>query len=263
MPERSTESDSDFQQVAPRTRTVPNRVRAVEAAAAADTADAQVKKADKPASPKHQAVAPLAHHRIVSEIFKAFFIQVPVPKAAFKAPAAPDLAVAADAKATSGAPAVPADANKPRRVSARRNKGQAPLRYSPSSSSNVTITTVLLSLFLPLLATAAGAQDVIVLPKFGDVDEKIEEVAVNLGSAQFPMVLRLVIHDTVHNNGHSCLTSTFARHNFDKEKNHLIPSWTEETRALSVKTTAQRQKRSPILAAVGIAVGVSALFNLF
>ena len=29
MPERSTESDSDFEQVAPRTRNVPNRVRAV------------------------------------------------------------------------------------------------------------------------------------------------------------------------------------------------------------------------------------------
>ena len=59
------------------------------------------------------------------------------------------------------------------------------------------------------------------------------------------------------------LTSTFARHSFEKKKHHLIPSWTEETSALSVKITAQRQKRFPILAAVGIAVGVSALFNLF
>ena len=40
MPERSTESNSDFEQVAPRTRNVPNRVRAVEAAAAAGPADA-------------------------------------------------------------------------------------------------------------------------------------------------------------------------------------------------------------------------------
>ena len=77
------------------------------------------------------------------------------------------------------------------------------------------------------------------------------------------MVLRLVIHDTGHNNGHSCLTSTFARQSFEKEKNHLTPSWTKETSALSVKTSAQRQKRSPILAAIRIAVGVSALFNLF
>ena len=30
-----------------------------------------------------------------------------------------------------------------------------------------------------------------------------------------------------------------------------------------LKHTANRQKRSPILAAVGVAVGVSALFNLF
>ena len=74
------------------------------------------------------------------------------------------------------------------------------------------------------------------------------------------MVLRLVIHHTVRNNGHSYLTSIFARHSFEKEK-HLIPSWTEETSALRVKTIAQRQKRSPFLAAVGIAVEVSAFFN--
>ena len=101
------------------------------------------------------------------------------------------------------------------------------------------------------------------MPKRGAVAEKIGEVAVDLGSAQLPMVLLLVIHDTVHTNGHSCLTSTFARHSIQKEKIHLIPSWNEETSALSVKNIAQRQKRSPFPAAVGIAVGVSALFNLF
>ena len=126
------------------------------------------------------------------------------------------------------------------------------------------MTTVLLSLLLLLfLAAAAGAQDVIVFPKLGAVAEKIGEVAVDLGSAQFPTVLRLVIQVTVNNNGHSCLTSTFARHSLDKKINHLIPSWTEETSALSVKTTAQRQKRFLILAGVGIVVRVSALFNLF
>ena len=240
MPVRSTTSDSDFEQVAPRTRNVPYRVRAVKAAAAADTADAQVKQADKPASPKHPAMAPVAPHRIVSEIPKALAVQAPVSKAAVKVPADSDLAVAADAKATSGATAASADANGPRRVSARTNKGQAPRRYSPSSSTNVTITSVLLLLlFLLLLATAADAQDVIVLPKLGAVAGKIGEVAVYLGSAQFPMVLRLLIHDTVHNNGHSCLTSTFACHSFENEKNHLIPSWTEETSALSFKTIAQ------------------------
>ena len=76
----------------------------------------------------------------------------------------------------------------------------------------MTITTVLLSLlFLLLLADAAGAHDVIVLPKLGAVAEKIGEVAVDLGSAQFSMVLCLVIHDTVHNTGHSCLTNNLAR----------------------------------------------------
>ena len=99
----------------------------------------------------------------------------------------------------------------------------------------MTITTVLLSLlFILIQAAAANAQDVIVLPKLGAVAEKIGEVSVDLGSAQFPMLLRLVIHDTVHNNGHSCLTSTFARHSFEKEKNHLIPSWTEDKSAFSV-----------------------------
>ena len=77
------------------------------------------------------------------------------------------------------------------------------------------------------------------------------------------MVLRLEIHDTVHNNGHLCLTNAVARHNLKKDKNHLVRSWIEETGASSVKSTARREKRSPILAAVGIAVGVSALFNLF
>ena len=48
-----------------------------------------------------------------------------------------------------------------------------------------------------------------------------------------------------------------------KKTNHLVPSWIEETGASSVKVTAGREKRSPILTAVGIAVGVSALFNLF
>ena len=118
-------------------------------------------------------------------------------------------------------------------------------------------------LLLLFLAGPAGEQDVIVLPKLVAVAEKIREVAVDLGSAQFPKVLRLVLHDTVHNNGHSCLTNAVARHGFEKDKNHLVPSWIEETGASSVKSTARREKRSSILAAVGIAVGVSELFILF
>ena len=77
------------------------------------------------------------------------------------------------------------------------------------------------------------------------------------------MVLRLVIHDRVHNNGHSCLTNAVASHSFEKIKNHLILSWIKHTVASSVKRATRKEKRSPILAAVGIAVGVSALFNLF
>ena len=77
----------------------------------------------------------------------------------------------------------------------------------------------------------------------------------------FQIILRLVIHDTVHKNGHSCLTKAIARHSF--KKNHLVPSWIKEIVASTVKSTARRDKRSPILAAVKVAVGVSALFNLF
>ena len=107
----------------------------------------------------------------------------------------------------------------------------------------MTITTVLLSLlFLLLLAAASGAQGVIVLPKLGAVAEKIGEVAVDLGSAQFSMVLRLVIHDTVHNNGHSCLTRPFARHSFEKQKNHLFQAGLKKQVRLAFKL--QRKDRN-------------------
>ena len=118
-------------------------------------------------------------------------------------------------------------------------------------------------MLLLFLAAKAGAQDVIVLFKLGAVAEKIGEVAVNLCSAQFPIILRLVIYDTVHNNGHLCLTNAVTRHSFEKDKNHLVQSLIVEAGASSVKSTARREKQSPILAAVRIAVRVSALFILF
>ena len=128
----------------------------------------------------------------------------------------------------------------------------------------MTITTVLLSLlFVLFLAAAAGAQYVIVLPKLGAVAEKIKDVAVDLGSAQFSMVLRMAIHDTIHNNGHPCLTNNPARHSFKKETNHLLPTWIEKTSQSTITLSRHRDKRSPILAAVGIAVEMSALYNLF
>ena len=114
-----------------------------------------------------------------------------------------------------------------------------------------------------LLAAAAGAHDVIVLPKLGAIAEKIGEVAVDLGSAQFPMVLRRVIYDTVHNTGHPCLINNFARNSFKKKTNHLVTTWINE-RSVSKNTLSKRRKqRSPILAVVGIVEGVFALYNLF
>ena len=217
MPERSSELDSDFEQVAPRTRNVPKRVRAVEAAPEVDLADAQETLADRPASPYHLAVVPQSPNRKIAEVPDVLRVKSSVPKAAVKVPVAPEPAAFLDAKAQSGASAARTDEKGFRRVSTRTNKGKAPRRYSPSLTSNVTITTLLLSLlFLLFLAAAAGAQDVIVLPSLGTVAEKIGKVAVDLNSAQFPMVLRLVIHDTVHNNGHPCLTKNLARHSFKK-----------------------------------------------
>ena len=230
VPERSSESDSDFEQVAPRTRNVPNRVRAVEAPPEADLADAQETLANRPASPQHRAVVPQYPNRIIAKVPKALPVTSPVPKASVKVSDTPEQVGVADAKAQSGAEAALTDADGTRRVSVCTNKGKAPRRYSPSSTSTVTITTVLLSLLvLLLLAAAAGAQDVIVWPKIGAVAEKIGEVAVDLGSAQFPKVLRLDIHDTVHNNGHPCLTNNLARLSFKKETNHLVPTWIDET----------------------------------
>ena len=74
-----------------------------------------------------------------------------------------------------------------------------------------------------------------------------------------------MIHDTLLNNGHSCLADGYGRHSFENDADHLLPSWIEQRSTTSVSSTtgARREKRSPILAAVGIAVGVYALFNLF
>ena len=94
-------------------------------------------------------------------------VKSPAPKAAVKVPVAPEPATVVDAKAQSGATAAPTNSEGFLRVSKHTNKGKAP-RFSWSSTSNVTITTVLLSfLVLLLLTAAAAAQDVIVLPKLG------------------------------------------------------------------------------------------------
>ena len=243
-----TESESDFEDVVTRRQHVPRRALPDEGAV---------------------AKAPTAAPPVV-----------PVPGDKHQ-PAGQQQAPAAPATAGKSAPEAQAageNAEAPLRVSARSNKGRPPRRYSPPTSSNL-VTIAFTFLLLLFFASIAGAQDVIVLPKLGAVAEKVGEVAVDLGSAQFPMVLRLVIHDTVHNHGHTCLTNDYARRSFEKEKTHLVPSWIEEIGTNSVTNTAprskrelktanvtntvSRKKRSPILAAVGVAVGVSALFNLF
>ena len=156
LPENSTDSDSDFEQVAPRTRKVKDHV--AEAVAEPNLVDAQEPRLVSPELPQHLAVAPQSPDRNAAEIPKAMAVPATIPKAAVKAPAAPDLVVVTKHYAAGGAPAAPAEKAEPRRVSVRTNKGHAPRRYSPSASSNVTINTVLLSLFfILLLAAAAGA----------------------------------------------------------------------------------------------------------
>ena len=179
LPETSTDSDSDFEQVAPQTRKVKNQV--AEAAAKPDLVNAPEPRLVSPSLPWHQAVAPQSPYRNAAEILKSLAVSATIPKAAVKTLAAPDLAVVTKHYTASGAPTALAEKAEPWRVSARTNKSHALRRYSPTASSNVTITTVLLSLFFNLLlAAAAGAQDVIVLRKPGAIAEKIREVAVDL-----------------------------------------------------------------------------------
>ena len=133
MPERSTTFDSDFEQVVPRICIDPNRVKAFQAAAVADPVDAQERRADRLPAPQHEAVALLAPYRVVAEIPQALAVPAPVPKIAVKAPAAFNLSIVADAKATSGAADACADGNVLRRVSACTTNGQVHRRYNPSS----------------------------------------------------------------------------------------------------------------------------------
>ena len=99
--------------------------------------------------------------------------------------------------------------------------------------------------------------------KIGAIAEKIGEVAVYLGSEQFLMVMRLIIHDTVHNTGHLCSTIDFAGNILNKETKHLVPTWIDKSSVSTNTLSKRREIRSSILAAVKIAENVSALFNLF
>lgn len=64
----------------------------------------------------------MALNQVVAEMPKTLAVSVPVSNAALKVPAAPNLAVVADAKATSNAAAAPADGAVTRRVSTCINK---------------------------------------------------------------------------------------------------------------------------------------------
>ena len=154
--------------------------------------------------------------------------------------------------------------HEPIRVSTRSNKGQAPRRYSPSS--NLVTTAFVALLFFCFATTPVSARDVIVLPKLGAVAEKVGEVALDLGAGQFSMILRLGIHDTVNHGGHSCTPNDTFIHYFSRTASHLMPTWLEKDympTPLSQARLQTRSKRSPLLAAIGAAVGVSALFNIF
>lgn len=76
------------------------------------------------------------------------------------------------------------------------------------------------------------------------------------------MVLRLVIFDTVHNLWHPCLPDESLTIMFAKENKHLRPSLMGLAAIICVNTSTCL-KQSPILAAIGLALGASALFDLF
>ena len=110
VPERSSESDFDFEQVAPRTGNVPKRVRDVKAAAGADLADAQKTIADRPASPEHRAIGPHPYNQIIAKVPKLLPVKFPAHEAAVKVPVLLEPAAVSDVKAQSGATAAPTDA---------------------------------------------------------------------------------------------------------------------------------------------------------
>ena len=95
-----------------------------------------------------------------------------------------------------------------------------------------------------------------VLPK------QIGKIAVDHDSAQFPMVLRLFIHDQVTINKINVWLSK-SSHSIEKQKNHLVHNWIKIINSSSVDSTARKEKRSQIIASLEIAVKVSKLFNLF
>lgn len=111
-PERSINSDSDFEKVAPRTLNAPNRVNAVEASAAGNRTDALLSQADRFVSLFPHRVAPRTSNLIISYSSQTFGLPVPVLKTAVKVCVASDLDVVGDAKASSNAAAAPAYSNK-------------------------------------------------------------------------------------------------------------------------------------------------------
>ena len=120
------------------------------------------------------------------------------------------------------------------------------------------------------LCGGVGAQDVRIFPKLGAVAEKCGNVAVDMGSTHFPMVLRLDLHEIGFY--HRCLNDElrFAlNESFDYE---YSPSWLMQYSTGSFPTTSSdvnngpqrsRNRRSPILAALGFALGGAAIFNMF
>lgn len=104
---------------------VPNHVNDVEAVAAAYLVDAHERRAARLLAPQHKAVAPLSPNRAVAELIQSFVVQWLVPKEAVITLASPIPAIAADAKTTNGATAVPADAKGARQVSACTKKTSA------------------------------------------------------------------------------------------------------------------------------------------
>lgn len=117
--------------MAPRTRNVLKRVRAVKAVPGADLADAQETIADKPASLEHRAAVPQSANRIIAKLLKAFLVKTRGHKQVAEVCVASKLAEVLHAKSQSGAITAPIDAEKFRRDSTLMNYRKAFCRDSP------------------------------------------------------------------------------------------------------------------------------------
>ena len=113
------------------------------------------------------------------------------------------------------------------RISARKTKGVAPRRFSPTTNA------VLIALTLFYLFALASGQNVILVQSYGAVAEKCGQVAIDDGTAFFSMVLRLHIsHDETHMS--QCLPDMHQERFLELDNQLCTPTWMAASNELKV-----------------------------